>query len=875
MNKLFAQSFVCAFGVFILFAQQIAYAQINGKNAIQKMETSDFVFEGEVLERIAEYSTDKSVILTRNIVRASKVYKGSRSDSMFSILTLGGLTEERFLIYGKALQLSTGDKGLFWLKKDVAPFERLGNKEEAEYWATEASDFLSISAKHIEEHTGNSTNLFDEVSEALGTPKFGFQKVAAKPPLAVSADCNDPNFESWAQISLENVQFSGNFTELECDVVLKAYPSGAKFGKGEFIIKLPKVLFGTYSVSNQNFSVQKSEISADANYTLNYSDLSDSTIIIRIDRQSVNGFSFELETIFKKLAHIKVRISNPLQIAALKSDAFDISGNVQYFCEGQYLPFLRTFFINPLNREFPVSELQIGIHYNLDRFYFDNNGLFTFDIFASSTLPSLYRGGVLFIDYDDVTFGKKIASGTTRVGGLLSTGYAVMISDHDDNTLRIDIIGGEQSKLVTLNSAAQMLMRCQIFLLDCKENLGFQWNALTVSPNHTYIENNVTFQYAPVTTSGQYLPAMCVCGETGNPSKPEITSLSKPKVTAGTGEILAIIGHRFGNSFVEGKCYIEVDNADHSPNRTRIPSADIISWTNTQIKFFVPSTTIGQTQAPMESGPVKVVNYCGESNTKDITVDYAVLNYRKSLVSLASEVGLGMNTAEEIKFEYTSGLDEDARIMIEEGLKAWRCNRTQIKWSTSIAVTNNYSDQIASDKRNIIKQVPPDQVPTAYAGVIRGGYVFPCGSKYYVNDIDIVVSNAVNWDAFDATQRNVFKHELGHAHLLEHAAYISSLDEKIMYYSYAPWTSIKAEDVAGGLHILAISPVILNGCTGVNAVKTMACTNATQEHNIEAFIVSSPNPLTDNFMPILAKTSRVNTNFRSLMGLETLLMKEN
>jgi hypothetical protein len=73
MNKLFAQSFVCAFGVFILFAQQIAYAQINGKNAIQKMETSDFVFEGEVLERIAEYSTDKSVILTRNIVRASKV----------------------------------------------------------------------------------------------------------------------------------------------------------------------------------------------------------------------------------------------------------------------------------------------------------------------------------------------------------------------------------------------------------------------------------------------------------------------------------------------------------------------------------------------------------------------------------------------------------------------------------------------------------------------------------------------------------------------------------------------------------------------------------------------------------------------------------
>jgi hypothetical protein len=92
-----------------------------------------------------------------------------------------------------------------------------------------------------------------------------------------------------------------------------------------------------------------------------------------------------------------------------------------------------------------------------------------------------------------------------------------------------------------------------------------------------------------------------------------------------------------------------------------------------------------------------------------------------------------------------------------------------------------------------------------------------------------------------------YKHELGHAHLLQHASYLSSNDEKILHYSYAVFQSIKPEDRAGGLHVLAAAPAILNGCTGVDIVQQMACTNSVDDHAFALGINVSPNPFTGDF----------------------------
>lgn len=853
MKHISFKQFISFLAITLFFASLIQ-AQISPAVFLQKNKTSDLVFEGEVINQISEHSSDKATILTKSTVRISKIFQGETRDAICQVFTPGGVTDDRFLIYGKALQLNEGDKGLFWVKKGGIPFDNQRIPRPNEYWSIEQSDFLPAGTRYSDEKIGGeSLDLFGEVSRLLGEPSFEFPK----DPMSAqseSIDCSDPNFENWAQISLQNIQITSNYTALECDVVLKAYPAGIKFGKGQVTFTLPKSVFGTNAVSNQGLLIQKGEIIASSNYTISYANLTDSTVAVQIGQLSSAAFSYSLAGDYKVLLHLKATIINPVQLVALTPAAFNFSGQLEYLCSGRYFLFDRTDFVAPTGIFPPNLEDPIGIHYSLDRFYYNGNNGLVFDIYASSDNLSAYKSGKLYIDYDNATFGSNIASSIATVGGALAgnSAYTVGIFDEDANTLRIEILATGSSNLIQLNATPQLLLRCQTFLLDCNQNLGLKWNTLTISPNHTYLEGGAEFQYMPVTASGEFLNKICACNEPSSPDNPVITSLSSSNVKAGIGEVLTITGNKFGNGFVEGQCYIEVDNADHSPsNKTKIPGPDIISWTNTEIKFYVPSTTIGNTQAPMESGPVKVVNYCGSSNTKDVEVEYAVLNFRSNSQKLAKEVGLAMNTPSEIQFEYyTTGMDGDAITMIEEGLEAWRCANTQIKWKTTVAGTS-FSVQDPADLRNIIKAVPESQVPAAFAGVIRSGYVKNCtsvnGLSYYVDDIDILVNKDINWDAFNTLHRNIFKHELGHAHLLEHASYLSSNDEKIVHYSYAVFQSIKPEDRAGGLHVLAAAPAILNGCSGVDIVQQLACTNSVDDHALALGINVSPNPFTGDF----------------------------
>lgn len=852
MKHISFKAIISTWAIFLFFAPLIQ-AQTSPAVFLQKNKTSDLVFEGEVISQITEYSSDKATILTKSTVRISKIFKGVLRDGVCEVVTPGGTADDRFVIYGKALQLSTDDKGLFWVKKEPIPFDNHRIPQPDEYWAMEQSDFLPAGTKYSnEQNGGESLDLFGEVFRQLGEPIFEIP-LPLSPAIPESIDCSDTNFENWAQISLQNIQITNNYTALECDVVLKAYPEGIKFGKGQVTFTLPKSVFGSNVVNSQGLVIQKGEIITNSNYTISYANLTDSTVAVQISQLSSAAFSNSLTGNYKTLLHLKATIVNPVQLVTLTPAALNFSGQLEFLCAGRYVPFKRTDFVAPAGIVPPNFEDPIGIHYSLDRFYFDNNVL-SFDIFADTDELSNYKSGKLYIDYDNTTLGNNIASGLNVVGGDLfgNPEYTVGIFDEDANTLRIEILALGSSNLIQLNAAPQLLLRCQTFLLDCNQNLGLKWNALTISPNHTYLEGGTEFQYMPVTASGEFLNKICACNEPSSPNDPEITSLSSASVKAGIGEVLTITGNKFGNGFAEGQCYIEVDNADHSPsNKTKIPAADIISWTNTEIKFYVPSTTIGNTKAPMESGPVKVVNYCGSSNTKNVEVEYAVLNFRSNPQRLAKEVGLAMNTPTEIQFEYyTTGMDDDAITMIEEGLEAWRCVHTQIKWKTTVAGTS-FSDQTPLDNRNIIKAVPANQVPTAFAAVIVGGYVKNCGTSgspvYYFDNVDILVNKDTNWDIFNTTHRTVFKHELGHAHLLQHASYLSSNDEKILHYSYAVFQSIKPEDRAGGLHVLAAAPAILNGCTGVDIVQQMACTNSVDDHAFALGINVSPNPFTGDF----------------------------
>ncbi len=422
-----------------LFFTQLSYAQTTLANFLQKKETSDLIFEGEVIDQVAEHSTSKATLLTINTVRIHKIFQGGHRDSICEIVTPGGFTDDRFLIYGKALQLSTGDVGLFWVKKGAIPFSEGDAGQTSRYWSMEQSDFLPLGTNYSEQKaSGESLNLFEEVSRSLGAPRIEFPKSKTSTG-AESVDCSDPNFDNWAQISLQNFQITNNYTALECDVVLKAYPSGLKFGKGQVSFTLPKSAFGTNVVVNQTLVVTKGEILASSNYSISYGNLSDSTVLVQISQLSSGATAFDLTGTFKTLLHLKVTITNALQITSIKPESFNFSGQLEYLCSGRYFPFRRTDFVAPSGIFPPNFENPIGIHYSLDRFYSDGGNAFRFDIFASSDNLSNYKSGKLYVDYDNTTFGSSIASSIIPVAGALSgnPAYTVGIFDEDANTLRI------------------------------------------------------------------------------------------------------------------------------------------------------------------------------------------------------------------------------------------------------------------------------------------------------------------------------------------------------------------------------------------------------------------------------------------------------
>jgi hypothetical protein len=161
-----------------------------------------------------------STILTKSTVKVHKVFQGELRDGVCEVVTPGGVADDRFMIYGKALQLVSKDHGLFWVKKGGIPFDHERTPRPNEYWAIEQSDFLPAGTRYSDEKIGGeSLDLFGDVSRLLGEPSFEFPK-DPMPAQPESVDCSDPNFENWAQISLQNIQITSNYTALECDVVL-------------------------------------------------------------------------------------------------------------------------------------------------------------------------------------------------------------------------------------------------------------------------------------------------------------------------------------------------------------------------------------------------------------------------------------------------------------------------------------------------------------------------------------------------------------------------------------------------------------------------------------------------------------------------------
>lgn len=260
-----------------------------------------------------------------------------------------------------------------------------------------------------------------------------------------------------------------------------------------------------------------------------------------------------------------------------------------------------------------------------------------------------------------------------------------------------------------------------------------------------------------------------------NRSAPIVSSIFPLEVTAGTQTVVTITGEGFGAE--QGNGFIAFKNADDGGQSfVGLHSGPhYLSWTDTQIELYVPSSTL-YNSIVAGTGNIKVVTDAGESteSTQQLTVDYA-----KSEViysdQLNSTMLVGMQDGG-YRFNLSQQLvDLAGAQMVENSVMKWACN-TGVNFTVDeerVSLADWSHDGV-----NLIGLSNPGQIPSYLLGktiTTFSGCGTPAGIQWNLIEIDILFNRDINWWTGEGLPmpnhydlETSILHELGHAHLLQH-----------------------------------------------------------------------------------------------------------
>ena len=597
MTRLLKLALVAIIVLATNFFSSFLYSQDTGFYRNMK-EKADFVFEGEIVKSTGKWNSQRTMIYTEHQIRLTKVFKGDLRENSIRLVTPGGETPEgQFVIAGDALQLNEGQKGIFFAREE--PLGMLGENRFGRntFFADNPKGFV---AKRFDERGPiplgygalHQKEKYDKILAELGQVIVQYPYVPTGNPFSETG-CDDPAYQTSAEITFENIGVTGNFQNVELDIMIKGLPQGVKFGKCEFSLTFPTDVFGENLVQNNMLTVTKGEVVQSTDFVLTASDEANDKVKITVQLASgILASAASLTGNVEKLLHCSFGVADPSGLPNLKASDFILTGNVWYECDRSLYPFRNVIIKTEGDVVTPNFENLIGISYNLQKFHFRTvgaNQLLRVDIYANSGELSLFRTAELYIDFGADAFPSFLSTnnlvsivmgdligGMTNVGGTPTPNYQVFDSDQSANTLKITISPNPavgDAGLAQLGNEPVWLLSLNISVNDCMKAADLEWNNLTNNINHTYLEGSDIFQYLPVTYTGGLATTICGC----NLPDPVITGFSEAQVRAGVGERLTIQGNHFGEVIVEGSCFIQVRDGDGSSSmKTQILNVDII-----------------------------------------------------------------------------------------------------------------------------------------------------------------------------------------------------------------------------------------------------------------------------------------------------------
>ncbi|NNJ56315.1 MAG: PKD domain-containing protein [Bacteroidia bacterium] len=311
-------------------------------------------------------------------------------------------------------------------------------------------------------------------------------------------------------------------------------------------------------------------------------------------------------------------------------------------------------------------------------------------------------------------------------------------------------------------------------------------------------------------------------------ANPIVDSLSTDTLSSGTGTLLTIYGSNFGVARGSGKVGFRDANSGSGSYYYPPVSTQYQSWSNSQIKVFVPSRA--------GTGTIRVTNNLGESgnSSEDLFVEWAHSNIFFPLGSdtFAFEIDhVNDNNAGGYTWQMTNNFasKSDAVQSFTRSLEEWRCE-TQMNW---IIGTNTTTDSVGSDDVNVVRftNFGDSKLGVCYSWYTGCYYNFGNDLNWIVKELDIEFDSTYSWyygtgspagNQYDF--QSVATHELGHGHQLAHVRDAS----KLMHYSLSSGqrkSDLVTSDIDAGVYIMnkgkASSPC---GPTPIIAVPNSTCT---------------------------------------------------
>lgn len=760
-------------------------AQEKYQPLLDRVQKSNYIFEGIVLETKPYKTTDDRMIYTSNLIEITKVFKGELECGTVELITTGGIVNEKEVSQSHALTLEKGYKGIF--------MAALTNKELS------AVNFF------------NETNL-EKLEGRFETQSY--IKYLEDGAILKAFD----KFQSWDSIvklyDLTTIATGINYIDCNNAATL-LYPTNPS----NLTPENPQV-FPIYKQSDYQNLINQAEYK-------------------RIHYTRKKDESRATNTITYKLANLKITGST-----------------------SKYL------------------EFDVTVKDNIGSKYLDQSAV-------RIKYPTSVFGSNVVANNKILVSRGTINSNPTCYSNVIPT-------DRTNNVIFIPALEAvfSQCKNQITNSPIS-IMHIKMEIQNCNVSGATIAIEDTVTPfiGGTLMSNYSAFAEFPNDTFQTYYDIADANDVKAIPScKATITDFSPKTVNGGVRDIVTLEGFQFGNSRGNGNLYFYDASFPSSGMSVPLEDSDYISWSDTLIKFYVPSIDTGINPQTIGTGKFRIVNDILEKDTSDVPLNifYSLINLRssngsKQLHYLSNEANSGG-----YKIYIDTAVYHNAPLMgcIKKAIREWVCatgvNFTVIKDTFGIPTGAHLGDGI-----NLISygSLSGSSVAATFKATIP---CLPIGFKFQDEfDIVIDISGNVFYDStgtqtlpysYDDMYRALLHeigHAVGHAHVIE-PTYIMNWELPAAPTSGLPanlrYTDIRYDisAIQGGRRMVnttagltpisgCYSPMIpLSTCVGYNSINNLSIDIS----DISCF----PNPFSKTITVESQKTLIENIEIVSLDG---------